>query len=134
MDRRLRVERGISYSDFEILDLLVGADDATMRMNELAEQAVSSRSRLSHQIKRLEKAGLVERTECQFDGRGVCVSPTRRGRKVQQGASHDYAAGIRELFFAPLTRRDLQALTRACDKLVAAAAANNDNGNGQTGG
>lgn len=121
IDRRLREARGISHSDFEILDLLVDADGSTLRMNELAEQSVSSRSRLSHQIKRLEKSGLVERTHCPVDGRGVCVTPTRRGRKIQQATAGDFAASIRESFFKPLTQREIDSIIRTCDKLTEAA-------------
>lgn len=123
IDRRLRAARGISQSDFEILDLLVDADGSTLRMNELAEQAVSSRSRLSHQIKRLEKSGLVERTHCPVDGRGICVKPTRRGRQVQQATVGEFAASVRELFFKPLSQREIDSIIRTCDKLTDASGA-----------
>ncbi|MFB0614894.1 MarR family winged helix-turn-helix transcriptional regulator [Streptomyces sp. AGS-58] len=85
LDRELHVH-GLCASDFEVLDLLAegGAADGgcSNRVQEISDRVHLSQSALSRLIGRLEKDGLVERTMCPDDRRGVRVSLTAKGRAL----------------------------------------------------
>ncbi|WP_033318543.1 MarR family winged helix-turn-helix transcriptional regulator [Streptomyces yerevanensis] len=85
IDRELH-PHGLGASDFEVLDILV-SDAAThpgeqCRVQNIAERVHLSQSALSRLIGRLEKEGLVERSICQEDRRGVWVALTQKGRDL----------------------------------------------------
>ncbi|MBY8341551.1 MarR family transcriptional regulator [Streptomyces spinosirectus] len=82
LDRELH-QHGLCASDFEVLDVLSG-DSCAYRVQEISERVHLSQSALSRLIARLEKDGLVERTMCSEDRRGVRVALTRRGRTVHR--------------------------------------------------
>lgn len=121
LGRELQDAHGITIADFEILDYLADADDHRMRMNELAELTVSSRSRLSHQIDRLVRGGFVSRKHCPTDGRGLYAVLTRKGVKAFEAAAPEHSQGVRAHFFDVLSQREADTVTRACGKLSAAA-------------
>jgi DNA-binding MarR family transcriptional regulator len=80
LDRELH-RHGLCASDFEVLDVLSG-DSCAYRVQEISERVHLSQSALSRLIARLEKDGLVERTMCAEDRRGVRVALTTRGRTL----------------------------------------------------
>ena len=82
LDRELREEHDISFSEYEILVRLSEADDGRMRMAILADSMSHSRSRVTHTIARMEKAGLVYREASRSDGRGVEAVMTDEGRRT----------------------------------------------------
>ncbi|MGW8064331.1 MarR family winged helix-turn-helix transcriptional regulator [Streptomyces ziwulingensis] len=105
LDRALH-RHGLGGSDFEVLDVLVGAldeDDSGScgyRVQQISERVHLSQSALSRLVARLEKDGLVERTMCPEDRRGVRVALTRQGRvvhgqvlPVQRAVLHRMPAG-----------------------------------------
>src|SRR5438445_11202849 len=69
LDQRLRSETGITHAQYEILIRLSTAPERRIRMSELAEQVVSTRSGLTYQVTQLEKSGLVTRRTCPGDDR-----------------------------------------------------------------
>ena len=80
LDRALH-QHGLCASDFEVLDVLSG-EDCAYRVQEISERVHLSQSALSRLIARLEKDGLVERTMCPEDRRGVRVALTGKGRAL----------------------------------------------------
>jgi DNA-binding MarR family transcriptional regulator len=80
LDRELH-QHGLCGSDFEVLDVLSG-DSCAYRVQEISERVHLSQSALSRLIARLEKDGLVERTMCPEDRRGVRVALTEKGRTL----------------------------------------------------
>src|SRR5205809_176284 len=70
LDRELQHDAGIPHTYYEILVQLSESPDRTMRMSDLAARSLSSRSRLSHAVARLEEAGWVRRETCPTDKRG----------------------------------------------------------------
>ncbi|MGY6018900.1 MarR family winged helix-turn-helix transcriptional regulator [Streptomyces spinosirectus] len=80
LDRELH-QHGLCGSDFEVLDVLSG-DSCAYRVQEISERVHLSQSALSRLIARLEKDGLVERTMCAEDRRGVRVTLTKKGRTL----------------------------------------------------
>jgi len=86
LDRRLHGDAGISLADYGLLFRLSGADEWGLRMSELAEGTMSSRSRISHAVDRLEGMGWVERRACPTDRRGSYASLTEAGRRKLEEA------------------------------------------------
>jgi DNA-binding MarR family transcriptional regulator len=81
LERTLQAEHGLGVSEFEVLDRLVGADTDQRRMQELAESVHLSQSALSRLIGRLESEGLVSRSICPDDRRGIFACITDAGRE-----------------------------------------------------
>src|SRR5438093_10498745 len=79
LDRELQHESGIPHAYYEILARLSEAPDRTLRMSELADRSLSSRSRLSHAVTRLEALGWVRRDACPTDRRGALAALTDTG-------------------------------------------------------
>ncbi len=102
LDRRLQADAGISHADYSVLLALQRAPDRRLRTGELAELLAWEKSRVSHQVARMEGRALVLRTECDMDGRGTWIAPTPEGRRVLLGAMRNHSRTIRELFFDAL--------------------------------
>jgi DNA-binding MarR family transcriptional regulator len=81
LDRELQESHGLTMSEFETLDRLVEVDCDNCRMQDLLSHMYLSQSALSRTVGRLEKHGLVERSLCQDDRRGVFVRITEAGRQ-----------------------------------------------------
>ena len=95
LDRQLQRDSGMPHAYFEVLVRLSEAPERTMRMSELAEVTLSSRSRLSHAIARLEERRWVERTNCETDRRGQNATLTDAGFDVLAAAAPGHAATVR---------------------------------------
>ena len=109
---------GLSMADYEILVRLSEQPERRMRMSELAQATLSSRSRLSHQIDRMEQAGLVQRETCDSDKRGLNAVMTEHGWDVLVAAAPSHVASVREHFVDVLTPEEFEALGAACAKVV----------------
>lgn len=96
LDRDLREQHGISLSEYEVLSQLSEASGRRLRMADLAACTSQSRSRLSHTVSRLESDGLVTRTTCPEDGRGVFAQLTESGWALVVAAAKTHVAGVRE--------------------------------------
>jgi DNA-binding MarR family transcriptional regulator len=123
LDRQLQRDAGISQADYSILVTLFDAPDRQIRTGELGEQLAWEKSRVSHQVARMEARGLVKRVVCESDGRGTWVTLTAGGKRALLGAMREHAAAIRDLFFDELRddekRVMLAAMMRVADKLNA---------------
>ncbi len=109
----------LSMADYEVLAQLSDAPDRTMRMSELAEVAMISRSRLSHRIKVMERAGWVRREACPDDKRGSFAIMTPKGWKAIVAAAPDHVASVRSRFLDVLDREDQKALAEIFDRVAA---------------
>jgi len=107
LDRRVNQDAGISLADFGVLARLADADEWGMRMSELADSTVSSRSRMSHAVDRLEALGLVERRACPTDRRGSYASLTEAGREKLIEALPGHADTVRRHLFDQLTEEEV---------------------------
>ena len=110
LDRELQRDAGLAHTDYEILVRLSEAPHRRLRMSDLAAAMLFSRSRLSHAVSRLEREGLVVRTECGEDARGTFAQLTRRGRAVLRAAAPGHVRGVRRHLFERLTREQVRAL------------------------
>ncbi|MDR8414792.1 MarR family transcriptional regulator [Nonomuraea sp. 3-1Str] len=117
LDRELQAH-SLSVNDYEILVNLSESSGRRMRMSDLADATIQSRSRLSHQISRMEAKGLVTREECRDDRRGTFAVLTDEGWDTIQRVAPDHVAGVREHFIDRLTDEQLDALEKAYRPIV----------------
>jgi DNA-binding MarR family transcriptional regulator len=118
LNASLSRDHGLTLIDYEVLARLSEAPQRRIRMTELAEGSLLSKSRLSHQITRMEKEGLVRREPCETDGRGFFAVLTDAGWQKLLAAVPTHVADVRESFITPLTREQLLALGEALDAIA----------------
>ena len=114
LSRELQAAHGITMADYEILVRLSEAPERRLRMSQLAEHTLSSRSRLSHQVDRLEKAGFVRREACESDRRGANAVLTHHGWDTLVAAAPTHVDGVRTHLVDLLSDREFAALGAAC--------------------
>lgn len=95
LDRELRAEHEIGLDDYEVLVFLSESADGRLRMSELADQLLHSRSRLTYRVDRLARSGLVRREQCPDDKRGTFAVLTDAGRRVLTDAAPTHVEGVR---------------------------------------
>ena len=117
LDGRLQRDAGISQADYSVLLTLFDAPDRRLRPGALGEALGWEKSRLSHQLTRMVARGLVERVECETDGRGSWVVLTRTGRRALLGAMRDHATAIRGLFLDVLAPDEKRLLAELADRV-----------------
>jgi DNA-binding MarR family transcriptional regulator len=118
LTKDIQEQHGLTMADYEILVQLSEAPERRLRMSELASGTLVSRSRLTHQIDRMEKAGLVERQECSDDRRGFFAVLTERGWEAISNAAPDHVASVRAHMVDLLTPAEFAALGAASQKVV----------------
>jgi DNA-binding MarR family transcriptional regulator len=107
----------LSLPDYEILAQLSDAPDRRMRMSELADIALLSRSRLSHRIKVMEKEGWVKREACPDDKRGFFAVMTPKGWKAIVAAAPDHVESVRARFVDHLSKAEQQTLSEIFERI-----------------
>jgi DNA-binding MarR family transcriptional regulator len=117
LDRDLH-SSGLSMHDYEILVELSEAPQRRMRMTELAERTAQSRSRLSHQINRMEAKGLVAREGCPGDKRGTFAVLTALGLVTIGDVAPSHLASVRDHFIDQLSPAELATLTAAYEPIL----------------
>lgn len=95
LSKDLEVQHGLSLTDYQILAYLSENAEHQLRMSDLAAATLASRSKLSHQISRLEDMGFVERRTCKIDGRGQYAHLTPKGLRKIQAAAKDHVQSVR---------------------------------------
>lgn len=116
LDAELQDERGISLRWYDVLVHLEEAEHG-VRMNELASRILASKSGLTRVIDRMEEAGLVQRRRPAQDRRVIEIVMTPSGRKALRTARSVHRRGINDHFAQHLSKRDLEALSRALEKV-----------------
>jgi DNA-binding MarR family transcriptional regulator len=124
LDADLRRGFDMSLAEYEILVRLSERQGRCLRMAQLADAMAYSRSRVTHTVKRMELAGLVERTESADDGRGVVCAMTEQGYELLRSMAPTHVNGVRDYLVDLASEADLEALGRVmnavADKLVVA--------------
>ncbi|NMI01293.1 MarR family winged helix-turn-helix transcriptional regulator [Pseudonocardia acidicola] len=118
LNRELVESHGISHADYGILVVLSEQRDEQMRMSALAEVTASSKSRLSHQIARMERAGLVRREGCVSDGRGIFAVLLPRGRRLLEEAAPTHVRGVREHVVDRVTPQEQVILAEVMERIL----------------
>ena len=117
LDAQLEAAHGLPLTSYEVLVHLADAENERMRMCDLADSIVISRSGLTRLADRLERDGLIVRKSCASDARGAFACLTPRGREVVEAARSTHLAGVRELFLGRLSREEQERLGELWDRL-----------------
>lgn len=118
LDAELVAAHGLPLSSYEVLLLLALAPEGRMRMSELADSALLSRSGLTRLVDRLEREGLLERVRCEEDARGFYAVITERGRSAFAEARGTHLDGVRRRFLDHLEPADLRRLSELWERIA----------------
>lgn len=119
LNRELQAAHELSIADYEILVRLSEQPERQMRMSELANDVAHSKSRISHQIRRLESAELVQRDECPSDARGVLAILTDKGAELLEQAAPTHVAGVRKHLIDLLDVEEQRVLAGVFERVIA---------------
>ena len=122
LDRELQRESAISAAEYETLIALHQAPDHQLRVKDLAIAMSWEKSRVSHQVTRMEKRGFIERTKCATDARGAWVTLTTRGRRTVFTAMRGHNRALERYFFEVLDDRQTSELAEISERMLAALA------------
>ena len=118
LDDEVTRAHGLPLSSYDVLVQLEGADDGRLRLSQLADAVLLSRSGLSRLVARLVEQGLVDRIECTDDARGAFAAITDHGRAKLAEARVTHRAGIRRLFLDRLSDEQQRRLADAWASLA----------------
>jgi len=113
MDRELRADCGIPLAWYDVLVEVAHAPGGAIRMAELAEQVLLSRSWLTRRVTQLENAGLLERRAADDDQRGVCAALTPHGRETFRKMERSHSASIERHFSRYLSAEEAEVIAQA---------------------
>jgi DNA-binding MarR family transcriptional regulator len=111
MNRQLQDEYGISLADYEVLVALSEAPEGRLRVFETVDALAWEQSRVSHQLARMQRRGLITRQDCATDARGAFAVLTKAGRAAIERAAPAHVEMVRQLVFDGLGHDQLTALT-----------------------
>ena len=125
MNRQLQEDYGISLADYDVLVVLSEAPEGRLRVFEVADALAWEQSRVSHQLARMQRRGLIAREGCSSDARGAFAVLTKAGRAAIEQAAPAHVETVRQLLFDGLSHDQLTALTeittRVLDRLAVTA-------------
>lgn len=117
INRELQADGGLSHQDFHVLNALADSADQRLRLSDLAVRIGWERSRVSHQVLRMEARGLVARRPSSTDARGTDAVLTSQGRDALHRATPGHAALVKQMFFDGLDPTLLGPLHTALDQI-----------------
>jgi len=118
IDRQLQHESGIAHTYYEMLVRLSEAPDRSLRMSQLADSSLSSRSRVSHAVARLEERGWIRREACETDGRGHLAVLTDAGFEALAAAAPGHVETVRRNVFDVLDAEQVEQLGTIAQALL----------------
>ncbi|WP_103504327.1 MULTISPECIES: MarR family winged helix-turn-helix transcriptional regulator [Streptomyces] len=118
LSRKVQSDSGMSAADFIVLASLTESDEGRMRLLDLAKRVEWEKSRMSHQVARMAKRGLVAREECPDDGRGAFILATPAGYRAIEEAAPIHVEHVRRLFVDALTPEELDTLGRISARVL----------------
>jgi DNA-binding MarR family transcriptional regulator len=121
LDAELQAAHGLPLSSYEVLITLRTAPGKRLRMAELADRVILSRSGMTRLVDRLEREGLLERDRCDSDARGFFAVLTPKGEELLGTARRTHLDGVRERFVEHFAPEELATLARWWDRLTPGA-------------
>ena len=125
LERQL-TDAGLSGADYALLVPLSEADGDLLRARDLAVRVGWERSRLSHQLRRMEQRGLVQRSECSEDARGTMIALTAQGRAALEAAAPGHVEAVRRHFVDLLEPAEVEVLRAVFERVRDALPARTD--------
>ena len=119
LNRELSRETGLSEADYDILAHLSSAPDESVRALALRCGLEWEKSRLSHQIRRMEQRGLLVREECLEDNRGTVIRISNEGRKLAELGKRHHEEAVKRYVLDVLTPGQLDALGTIAETILA---------------
>lgn len=119
VERNLREQANLTQVQFEILMNLANAGGSGLRMAQLADALIVSRSGLSYQVAQLESRGWITRERSTDDERGVVARITRKGERMRQRVFAGHSAVVRSAFLDAVEPGELDTLTSVLERVVA---------------
>ncbi|UED86280.1 MarR family winged helix-turn-helix transcriptional regulator [Streptomyces profundus] len=119
LSRRVQADSGMSAADYIVLAKLTETGGGRMRFMDLAKLVEWEKSRMSHQVGRMAKRGLVAKEECPDDGRGAFIVATAAGYQAIEDAAPTHVEHVRRLFIDALDAEELAALARISNRVLA---------------
>lgn len=120
LERELIEAHRLPLAEYDVLVQLRAVEGGALRMAQLADQVLLSRSGLTRLVERLERGGLVRRAACPSDARGSFAVITERGTARLAEAAPDHLASVQAHFVKPLSEDQIESLRLALQQLVAA--------------
>jgi DNA-binding MarR family transcriptional regulator len=117
LDAELAAEHDLPLSSYEVLMTLASEPGGDLRMSELADRVLLSRSGLTRMVDRLARDGLVRRRACPGDARGQLAEITPEGRSVFEHARTTHLDGVRRRFLSQLEPEEMERLAALWQRL-----------------
>jgi DNA-binding MarR family transcriptional regulator len=118
LDAELQAEHDMSAGDFDVLITLANSPGDSLRMRELADRVVLSRSGITRRVDRLEREGLVRREPAPDDGRSITAVLTDAGRERLREAGRTHLAGVEERFLGRYSEEELATIAALLDRVA----------------
>lgn len=112
----------IPYRSYDVLVALLYAPQHQLRLSDLADQVLLSRSGLTRMVDRLEREGYLKRLKSAEDGRGIYAQLTEAGNAAVQKTWPTYKTQVEQLFTNPLSASERQTVRNLCNRLLGSAA------------
>ena len=122
LDAELDEAHDLPLSSYDVLIYLQAAPDKRLRMAELADSVLLSRSGVTRLVDRLEREGLIVRDNCASDGRGLYAVLTDEGEELLARARPTHLAGVRERFLRHFSEDELKQLATYWERVQPGAA------------
>jgi DNA-binding MarR family transcriptional regulator len=120
LDAQMRAEHGLAVSAYEVLMFLGDAPDRRLRMSEIADRVLLSRSGLTRLVDRLCQLGYVARCAAESDGRGLYAELTDAGAAKLEAARRTHREGVRRFYLDRLSATDQTVLGEIWTRCLAA--------------
>jgi DNA-binding MarR family transcriptional regulator len=118
LERELQADQDLALTDYDVLVQLAAAPERRLRMSELADRLLLSRSGVTRLVDRLVADGLVERVDCESDRRGQWAALTDAGRRRLRRAAPTHLRGVATHFLDRLSEDDLASLERMLEGIA----------------
>ena len=122
LDAELDAAHGLPLTSYDVLIYLQHAPRKRLRMAELADSVLLSRSGVTRLVDRLEREGLLVRDACDDDGRGLYAVLTRKGEEVLERARPTHLAGVRERFLRHFSEDELEQMAASWQRVLPGSA------------
>lgn len=117
LEDALKAQTDLTMDDYEILVYLSESADRRMRMSDVAERVLSSRSKLTYRIDRLVQRNLIRRVPCETDGRAIWAELTDAGYDLLVALAPEHVRSVRLALVDRLDPEEFLALGRAMEKI-----------------